>query len=164
MRKWFKEALYWLKVHIVPSRRYHIINLKKAGKYHYKYGYVDPVHKLFLASFIILCDFVEQEMDQINWDSDPDHQRAAVEIKALYNWFKFGRKASEDELSAIYEAIPGIQKEITFMPSENYPGEEVMVRRTGPAYEAWSQAYHEFEKQDQVMLKRLIEVRPYLWT
>jgi hypothetical protein len=58
-KRW--EPIYWLRTHTID--RYHLLDLRGQGDY--TWGYLDPCHKMWLACFAVLCEFVEKEDPKI---------------------------------------------------------------------------------------------------
>lgn len=100
---WWKEYLWypihraswwawdWLRYH--TTHRFHKLDLRSAGD-DYRYGYLDRDHAMLLACFKCLCEFVEVEMDIVNWEYKRDVE---AEIQTLYLWW------TKERLCADYE-------------------------------------------------------------
>lgn len=179
-RKWYRRVMTWLDnqfyrfttlkpfywVRSVVIEKHHLIDLR--GALDYKWGYTDPSHKLFIAPFVILCEFIEKEhpFDIIDWDSDPDHRHAADEMQAIYAWFKTGRAEQHAKVEAMYV---GYQKDEilkfgdNIFDSMNQPGWGKFYREH-PVRIAWAKAEEELEAIDEDMLQRVMKIRRYLWT
>lgn len=112
----------------------------------YRGGYLDQDHRMLLASFKCLVDFVEKEhpFDVVNWDNvgkedfpGPEYwaelANAKREIQELYNWWTVDRKRNE---MAAYDA----------KPPEMYA------------------LMDKCENDDDLYLARLVKIRRYLWT
>ncbi len=119
-RWWIYRTLdtlfYFIRTH--TYNRYHIINIKSPDN-GFRWGYVDADHKMFLAMFKILCDFVENELNGsvcgytlINVErAKIEHGENSWEYKthksgyerdqkllSLYNWFKNDHTKMVDNL------------------------------------------------------------------
>lgn len=134
-----RGAYHWVRCHV--WNRYHVLDLRKPGVY--DWGWIDRDFAMWLACFNLLVEYVEKEtpFEVVNWDWNPEHANAGKEIRELYEWWKRGRKAEQDELHA--------------MDHGNY---------NGPAWQAWMKRHDELEAKDDEMLDRLMKVRRYLWT
>ena len=134
-----RGAYHWVRCHV--WNRYHLIDLR--GHADYDWGWIDRDHAMWIACFALLVDYVEKEnpFEFINWESDDGHSNAAKEIRALYEWWKTGRKTEHDAHRA--------------MPVDNY---------RGPSWDAWCAENDRLEAKDEEMLDRLMKIRGYLWT
>lgn len=82
---WIRNIPYWIRTHTI--NRYHLIDCrdKKNG---YEWGWCDRDRLILYSSFKILKDFYEKEnLDFIDWNSDPDHKFARQEMEELYIWW-----------------------------------------------------------------------------
>ena len=66
----------------------------------------DLTELTLLINFEIIKSFVEEEMDNINWESDPEHKKAGEWLKASYKYITETKPALEKELSEAYKNIP----------------------------------------------------------
>ena len=66
-------------------RKYHVLKLH--GPSYDTYGYADVTSRLIYANFNLLVDFIDNEADVINWDSDPVHRAARDKMQELYDWY-----------------------------------------------------------------------------
>lgn len=109
---WFKYSIQWnlrqwyWAVRDRIERKYHKLNLHDKANGYTHYGYSDVRSRLVFANFALLREFVECEMDNVVWDSDPGHEKVAKEIQALYKWWTEERpKAWEDFEKGPWENI-----------------------------------------------------------
>jgi hypothetical protein len=137
--RWFSRALYWIRSH--TFHRYHILDLRAKD---YKWGWKDRCDQMYYACFNLLVDFMEKEDAEIvvDWEECPSHSHAMAEMKDLYHWWIKGRFEEEKEADALY--------------AKHEDGT--------PTHEAWFDKIHENEEKWDINLKRLIEIRPYMWT
>lgn len=123
---------------------------------------------LLHAAFQVLADFMEQERpgDHIDWNYDEDHRQAWQEINALYRWWKDERPARASPLDdpqlkhppMRWKKIPGSQmRQLVPYSEKRYPGYT-------EALQTHSRLEKEWLDEDQQNLRRLIDIRPYLWT
>lgn len=129
---------WWFKYRLLPWHRHHVI---KTGL---PPGYSDKREILLYVSFTILKNFIEKEKPHkfiVVRGSSSDKWR---EIFKLYRWWTRKRPKRVD-------------------PLDVYDGKWV-----GEAWDAVCEASNAFEiecfEEDQKMLHRLIEIRPFLWT
>lgn len=134
-----KDFVYWLKSH--TTSRFHMLDIRNPE---YDWGWVDRSEVVLYAPFAALTEFMELEepWKTINWQSDDAHSEAWFEINALYEWWTEGRWADKDRLEKLYE--------------EGYKNRSLLV--------AASMLDAELKDRDDEMLRRLINVRHYLWT
>src|SRR3990167_9471713 len=66
-----KRVWYWIRCH--TYNRYHIIDIRCKD---YKWGWIDQDHKMFLACFKCLEDYVEGEkcFETIDFEWDEEHR------------------------------------------------------------------------------------------
>jgi hypothetical protein len=160
------DPIYWLKCHLMTKHRYHLVDLRKADS-QYKFGWMDTDHRMVLAMFSLLIDFVEKEMPhgyfvpteeeaaldtgECNEHMGSRRQRNNyIEYMAIYNYWKVERpklEAEHDRLLTAWSAARGV----------NTPESEKL----------WDELNAQEAAKDKVleeMLLRLIAVRHYLWT
>lgn len=130
--------IYWLRTHLVPGHRYHIVNLKKTP-YPYNWGWLDRDEAILIASFRLLQDFIEKENH--GFDS-PERQ----EILCKDDHFNFSERAkAELEILDLYDWW------MNKRPTQIEQGDAEWLNFGQP-------------KEDNEKLHRLIELRGYLWT
>jgi hypothetical protein len=163
----FKDPIYWLKCHILPSYKYHILDIRQPKKIsgkdnpeHYSYGWLDSDMQMVFALFNILNNFVEKEITKgllycptkEEIAKEPEQCRHNLqtqrdnyyEMITIYNWWNFERK--ED-----------------LIKSDKLSTEWYNTKGTIP--------WDELNKQDErneaklnEMITRLLAIRKYLWT
>jgi hypothetical protein len=74
------EGLYYLKC--LFWQRYHILKLRDDPRW------MDSDAKIDLALQKVLFDFVENEMDLVNWEDGPSSKRSHDTIMECYDFFK----------------------------------------------------------------------------
>lgn len=107
--------LYWLRTHTI--NRYHLLDLRGQGDY--TWGYLDPCHKMWLACFAILCDFVENESPTVGLNGIDAYYKLGPTGRPLQiqdgspskerDWWEHEKEsilaqvAREKEIRAVYE-------------------------------------------------------------
>ncbi len=118
-------------------------------------GWRDKDHVLLHACFQLLSDFVEQEIPKfppINWNVPAGSTNAAV-IKGI----QFGQNATGENASA---GTLDIKKEF----EELYAWwQEWKKRNTMERKSTFDEDHADYLKENE-MLKRLIDLRMYMWT
>lgn len=164
LRRYVGDVYYWFAYRFSPKRRYHMLNLGT------KPGYSDVCERLLHANFALLKEFIEIEEPfvYINWEATPEHSHAAKEMKELYNWWVNVRPKRE-ELDPINLVEP--PKRI-FVPSPDGKPYSTMRKAGTPEEEAiWEMACEEscrleafWNEEDSNNIKRLVDIRLFLWT
>jgi len=116
--------------------------------------------------FQILTDFVEKEkpFDKIDWDSDIEHQHAKAEIKYLYDWWNNIRPDRVDPLDLVKRPSE------LFVIDGVLPDGSVKVTMTKGSPEFQKAVKDSLEQErknyeeDTENMKRLIDVRGFMWT
>lgn len=128
---------WWFQHRFNPRHRYHMLRVAD------KPGYADIDTRMMEACFRLLVTFVERcGPENIDWDENHDRAGAWMEIRSLYQWWTVDRPARKNRR---YVASP-----IEELTSEDYRMENLFEEAA--------------QKEDQSNLRRLIDVRPYLWT
>lgn len=158
----FKDFKYWLVSHVIPSRRYHMLDLRQPKGY--RYGWQDTDTRMLYANFNLLNEFVKYEMpnfycptpDECADISDIGNRKQRndyFEIHELHNWWNVERpkeiKAKDDALHLWYERK---HKEKIF---------DEETERLWKEHLAIDEAFLDKETE---MLIRLIKIRKSLWT
>lgn len=154
-----EKAHYWLVSHLIPSRRYHMLDLRQPGGY--QYGWNDVPEKMLYAMFNLLGEYLNKEQpydltddyteSQIEADPGMKMQHHSLsEARAIYNWWNVGRKQEEDAISDQQSVWWAARK------AKDPKAEEEFTKLTE------MKEAHE-EKIDD-MLVRLIKIRRTLWT
>ena len=157
-----KDAIYFVTSHIVPSRRYHMLDLrqpKKKGKYSYRWGWIDSDSRMLYAMFNILNTFVKEEFPNMYCPSEEEvranpymmSQRLHyLEIKAIHYWWNVER---ERQLAAHSKLL----KEWSDAKHAHSANEHQLwddLQKLETAND---------EKEDE-MIGRLMKIRRSLWT
>jgi hypothetical protein len=153
----FEKAHYWFVSHVIPSRRYHMLDLRQEGGY--RYGWQDVPEKMLYAMFNLLGEYLNEETphdltdyyteEQIEADVGLKSQQDSInEARAIYHWWKVGRKQEEQ---AITEARDTWYKN----------------RKKGGKQEYWDklrELEEAYENKTDEMITRLMKIRRTLWT
>jgi hypothetical protein len=164
--RWFRvkwriyvhDPWYWFVSHVVPSRRYHMLDLRQA-KPGYRYGWLDSDSQIVYALFNILNNFVEHEMpgwycpseEEVAEEAHLAYQRNAwLETKAIHYWWNTERprqqKAHDELLHAWSEARKIDGPNVQQLWDDMKKTEKVL------------------EDKEEEMIIRLIKIRRTLWT
>lgn len=152
IRRW--EPLYWLRTHTI--NRYHIVDCRNDE---YRWGWCDASELILYAPFAVLVRFMEKEFPgMVKWEPEVEK-----ELWALYNWWKTGRRAHHDEISALFDKGHG---GFYFTPCADRPGYQELHSRVKDqaAIDEWNRRNSEPEEKDQEMLLRLVKIRGQMWT
>jgi hypothetical protein len=121
-----------------------------------KPGWHDRDKVILHAAFQCLVDFVEGEdpFKVTDWSSNKVHQMAKREIRQLYHWWMKDRPKRVSPLNSV-KNVPDLDE----------------LNSTAKKFAPWRKACQEqaqcdkrWEKEDELMLIRLIKVRQFLWT
>jgi len=155
----FSKAHYWLVSHLVPSRRYHMLDLRQEGGY--QYGWQDVPEKMLYAMFNLLGEYLNKEEpnDLTQWYSREEieanegykaQQDAIDEARAIYHWWTVGRKEEQkakDEMQSLWWAA----KKAKDPKKEEY-------------WEKMQKMDDDMETKTDEMIARLMKIRRTLWT
>jgi hypothetical protein len=140
--------LKWFVLHrFHPRYRYHVIRTGLPP------GYSDERETLLHVSFNILKQFYERQIGPngfVNWESDEKHSHAFSEMKVLYEWWTQTRPARESTLPPLPYTGQKVPFSVLFRDEE-------WLRIAG----IHNQADEDWDKEDDAMLHRLIDIR--LW-
>lgn len=151
------KCKYWKKYHHIKidvDRFFVFYGEKTKNPYHW----IDSDTQILYANFQILVNFVEDESETTDWQSDPKHQEIYDEFMEIYKWWTEKRPNRADP----------------FPDLEDYDLETDDIfgnKRETPGYKQWSKDTNagrvieeEHENEDTEMLIRLITIRRYLWS
>lgn len=167
--KWW-DRFYWAIRHRYFNK-FHIVKMPTLEP-----GYYDIDTRMLHANFALLVDYVEKEepFDRIDWNSDPEHQRVAKEIKELYAWWtKIYPKLHEYDPMFISNVERPGRSEATAVAwdDDGDPTLFASPRGNREADAGWTDvcmASMKYEllckKIEEENLIRLIKIREYLWT
>lgn len=159
-----KRIRYWFRRWRSPSNHLKISTLP--------WTWVDRDHILLHAMFQVLVDFVEKENNPgiVCWECDLSHWVAWEEIMDLYHWWKYDPLAQDENKVYEFETSEELMGWLDWMYPDATSWPQVAVLKPAP-YKGCKDMYRLFgnltegatAKQNE-MMKRLVEIRPYLWT
>lgn len=153
---------YWLKCHLLPSYRFHKLDLRGVDPTEPKYthGYISPPEVLWLSAWASLCLYVnEKPQDPELWFTDDDLREPGLalqkanydEAMTLHHWWTIGRKQEHEEEDRLYQVMQGWA-----------------LARNREAYKeaqtVWLDTTRRNEEKEDEMLLRLVKIRRSLWT
>lgn len=173
------EGHYWFRSHFIPSRRYHMLDMRNKAN-GYRWGWRDFDVVVLFSVMAALVDFVEAEKgfeSHVSWEDDPDqapdlddpkvksyifhHRPGLKEVKddclRIYKWWTEERPAKLVEIDRLVHEAFGRKQQATVATPES------VVQRNERAEKA-EQARVALHAEEQANLVRLIELRTYLWT
>lgn len=149
---------YWLVSHLVPSRRYHMLDLRQ--KDGYRYGWQDVPEKMLYAMFNLLGEYLEEGVndltqwytrEQIEADEGYKAQQDAIdEARAIYHWWTVEKPAAE--------------KAHTEMLSLWHKSKKAKDPRTEEYWKTMQKMEDDNEAKIDEMIARLMKIRRTLWT
>lgn len=176
IKKYLENIHYWLVSHLIPSRRYHMLDLRQPYIEHsedsYRWGWKDAPEKMLYAMFNLLGEYLEEEehMERFlatlekeepfaNYEIDEDQKELIRkqeenlrEAKLIHHWWLVERKKAQkvymDKLSKWYDLyqLKGDDPEVQKLSEENHKLED------------------ELEAKTDEMIARLMKIRRTLWT
>lgn len=168
-RLWFpikrpiSDLKYWIVSHLVPSRRYHMLDLRQPNGY--RYGWRDTDQRMLYANFNLLNEFVAHEMDNFycptleeceDKDFGPSNKMQRdvyFEILDLHKWWNVDRLNDEKR-----------SEELVHLWHERRYKQKINDEETKKLFDehlAFDQSSLDKETE---MLIRLIKIRKSLWT
>jgi hypothetical protein len=160
-----ENARYWLVSHLVPSRRYHMLDLRqphvKGGEEGYRYGWADVPEKMLYAMFNLLGEYLTKEEpadlalhythEQIEADVNLKAQQEAFEeATAIHHWWTVTRHEEVARCNKLFDDY--IEARKTKAPNRDFL--HISYRTQDRLNE---------EKVDE-MVTRLMKIRRTLWT
>jgi hypothetical protein len=154
-----EKAHYWFVSHFIPSRRYHMLDLRQPGGY--QYGWQDVPEKMLYAMFNLLGEYLNQEQpydltddyteEQIEGDVGMKMQhRSLCEARTIYHWWTVGKKEEE-------KAISDMRHQWWLARKAKEPQAEEHHKKLQELEDA-------FENKTDEMVARLMKIRRTLWT
>lgn len=161
-RKYVWEPWYWLKCHLHPRHRYHMLDLRQPkvkGEHSYRYGWMDSDTQILYALFNILNNFVKHEMPSWYCPSEEEvaedpallnQRNRYLEVKSIHYWWNVERKRQDKRHSELLSKWHDARQ-------SNDPA----------VHQYWTELKDDEkankDKEDE-MLARLLKVRGSLWT
>jgi hypothetical protein len=160
-----ENVRYWLVSHLIPSRRYHMLDLRqpciKDSQDCYRYGWADVPEKMLYAMFNLLGEYLNKEEpgdlslyythEQIEADIYLKAQHEAFEeANAIYYWWTVARHEETARCEKLFDDYLKARKNKT--PDRDFLK---VSHRT-----------QEKMNEDKVeeMIVRLMKIRRTLWT
>jgi hypothetical protein len=167
----FSDVYYWFVSHFVPSRRYHMLDLRQPCSKGdlsnfdcYRYGWTDVPQKMLYAWFNLLKEYLEEEpydltkdytLEQINADVGMKMQHESLqEAKLIHRWWTVDLKKEYKTLADIRHQWSELRQDKA--AREKGDDEKFRVVMTN--------VEKELEDKTDEMLMRLIKLRRSLWT
>jgi hypothetical protein len=159
---------YWLMSHLIPSRRYHMLDLRqpcdKQSIYNidcYRYGWCDVPEKMLFAMFNLLGEYLNKEdvhdlsetysQEEIDADETFKAQQAFLkEARLIYKWWSIDRKKDK--------AAYNIMQNLWYQARKSNSSEKDKY---------WAQMNKldaDFENKTDEMISRLMKIRRTLWS
>lgn len=135
-----QKLIYWLKCHILPSYKFHLIDIRQSKQDgdRYEYGWIDTDQKLVLACKKLFMEYVEKELEGHFPEIEGSCGEYYQEIKTIYNYWKVER--------------PSWQAKINTM------------RQNENSYILVDAEHQAFEQKETEILNKIIELRGGMWT
>lgn len=160
-----KEFYYFLSSHLIPSRRYHFLDLRQPYNTdhidHYRYGWADVPEKMLYAMFNLLGEYLHKERphdlslhysrEEINKNPGFKAQQDAIdEARAIYHWWTVERKSD-------YKIYNNLLHEWC----EQRTKDKVIAKKI---YIEMKDKEEFIENKTDEMVLRLMKIRRTLWT
>lgn len=161
-----KNFFYWLKSHLLPSRRYHILDLRQPskinGKYNpdeYNWGWADCDHLMLFAIFNLLNLFVKKDFKNFYCPTDEEliktpslaqQRNLFIEIKSIHYWWNVERKRAISKIDDVQSKWFKAKSDGTSEFQQLWQDLKVLEK--------------EQEEKTEEMVTRLMKIRRSLWT
>lgn len=168
---WWKISMpvsklrYWLTSHIVPSRRYHLLDLRQPhnadGIDNYRYGWQDVPDKMLYAIFNLLGEYLNKEKphdlmlyyskEQIDADAGFKSQQDALdEARSIYFWWNTERKLDYKKYNQLLSDWSSVRKNDRL--------------KSDMLFKQLKEQEDYIENKTDEMILRLMKIRRTLWT
>ncbi len=161
---WLRDLEWWILYRIHPKHRYHVLKFGEPGWH-------DRDHAMLLCCFKLLDDFLAQEpVEMINWTATEKYRRAMTEMRLLHFWWKHQRdrdaKERTDLFTRIWDECVGENPDPFDDPNDDEVGINPLFRKMDlhPLWPEYENLNDYVQTVDQKQLKRLIEIRSFMWT
>lgn len=162
------DAHYWLVSHIIPGRRYHMLDLRQTHHHDtnhpdkcYHHGWIDVPDKMLFALFNLLGEYLNKEKphdltqwysrDKIESDEGMKTQQASLdEARAIHHWWISERDNQIDERNHLQHLWYEAKK-------DKDPQREIYWTKL-------KELDAKLEDKDDEMVVRLMKIRRTLWT
>jgi len=109
----------------------------------------DKTELIRICLFECLVNYVEEEMDSIDWEHCDEIKEAKANILKCYLWIKIERPALEKEQE---ESWPQIESEFPFRLKD------------GESYDEHNRLEELIERTDNEIMKQIVDLRRVLWS
>jgi hypothetical protein len=159
------HAIYWLKCHMMPSYRFHKLDLRQPKYLHgkentdqYTHGWIDSDRQMIYAVFSILENFVQTEFTHFHCPPEDNQdgvaQRAAYfEILALHDYWTVERNDLQTERDATLSKWCEVRQE----HDKDSADASFLWEKMGTLEK-------KITAREDEMLVRLLKIRGFLWT
>lgn len=158
----YREAIYWLKCHLISKNKYHLLDLRNVEPHSaYTYGYLAPCEKMKLAAFACLREYIEEEKpaDPATYYSIDEQQDEYYllfkadydEAMTIYHWWMIDRKIENDQVHQLY---------LDKMKAADQQDQELYNELS----KKWTAAHRFNEEKEEQMFLRLSSIRRTLWS
>jgi len=155
----FEKAWYWFVSHFVPSRRYHMLDLRQKGGY--QYGWQDVPEKMLYAIFNLLGEYLHEESpndltqwytrEQIAVDQGLKEQQDNIdEARVIHRWWIIGRKEEQEAISN--------------MMTKWYEAKKAKNPDAKAYWDTLQEMEDGLEQKTDLMITRVMKIRRTLWT
>lgn len=176
IKKYLENIRYWLVSHLIPSRRYHMLDLRQPyieySEDSYRWGWKDVPEKMLYAMFNLLGQYLEEEehmerflaklekekpFDNHEMDEDEkelirNQEENLKEAKLIHHWWLVERKEAQKKISTVLENI-------------NFDDFNDLDNPTNrPVFDECHKLEDELESKTDEMIARLMKIRRTLWT
>jgi hypothetical protein len=168
---WYKldHAWYFIVSHVVPSRRFHVLDLRQPKNHSdsYRWGWIDRSEAILYANFNLLRDYVEKEDDKLLgpdeefllpetsehfYPVDAEWNKARLEMKRLYFWWMKTRQEKIAEHNKLLHE---------WSEAHRLPGNR---KQADVLFKKYNKHDKDFDKETEANLIKLIKLRQYFWT
>jgi hypothetical protein len=158
---------YWFVSHFVPSRRYHMLDLRQPcpkGEMNvdcYKYGWRDVDARMLFAMFNLLNEFVTGELPHYYCPTEEDvakdptlkeQRNVVLEVNAIHHWWNVTRKEDHRAYDSLLHQWSQIRK---------ISGKTEEAARL---FKILGTVEKDNEDKVDEMIARLMKIRRSLWT
>ncbi len=162
-----EEVIYWFKCKLFKKHKYHLIDIRNTNYAHeslrdYNYGYCDPMNQILYASFEILRKHVQ--------NGNPEFQIKHIKEALERNENIYGSVEEDKRRLEIYWAIISLNDWwLTSRPVLLRVYDEELTK-AGNSKEKGIEKYKKVNELEEfinneecMMLKKLADIRLYLW-
>lgn len=170
MTRPIKNSYYWLQCHMLPSYRFHMLDLRQPKSTissidNYRYGFREVADRMLLANFSLLNEFIEKSAPHCPTEADiantpveagRNHlirqKDSYLEMMAIYTWWNIERKVAAKEIVEMRDSW------------WNFHKTEPSSDKTEMAHKYLLAIEERFTSKEDEMLIRLMKIRQSFWT